>query len=316
MRRPGTRHASNGRSVPLLVRLYALLLWLYPARFRREYGDEMLRVLRERVRETRGPDAVVWLWGWALGDLLRSALAERVKAEVPMDAKVWSRVAGAAAILGGALAIVIEVIFALPFFAGAGEGSAITQTSDAVANSWGMSAQVVLVPVLFLFVALVLAVRLWRHAPRLVALGLALVFVGTLLRALFWYEPAIIPRIFPLSALFNMPEGTPTTLTVVLDHFTQAGEACFVVGLVLLGLVLLQVRLLPWGNWLLLALAALVLLSSIVAITGLPFLPAFFLVTTWIFILFVLSGLAWVALGVSLFRSAAQPTPVPVTTRG
>jgi len=43
-------------------RLYALLLRLYPARFRQQYGDEAMRVLRERLRDERGAAAKVRLW--------------------------------------------------------------------------------------------------------------------------------------------------------------------------------------------------------------------------------------------------------------
>ena len=43
-------------------KLYGLLLRLYPARFRKEYGEEAMRVLRERLRDERGPMARLRLW--------------------------------------------------------------------------------------------------------------------------------------------------------------------------------------------------------------------------------------------------------------
>jgi hypothetical protein len=43
-------------------KLYALLLRLYPSRFRRQYGEEALRVLRERLRDERGSAARLRLW--------------------------------------------------------------------------------------------------------------------------------------------------------------------------------------------------------------------------------------------------------------
>jgi hypothetical protein len=43
-------------------KLYALLLRLYPARFRRQYGEEAMRLLRERLRDERGAGARLRLW--------------------------------------------------------------------------------------------------------------------------------------------------------------------------------------------------------------------------------------------------------------
>jgi hypothetical protein len=43
-------------------KLYALLLRLYPARFRRQYGEEAMRVFRERLRDERGVTARLRLW--------------------------------------------------------------------------------------------------------------------------------------------------------------------------------------------------------------------------------------------------------------
>ena len=62
------------------ARLYGALLAAYPARFRCEFGAEMLQVFRDASRETyrrRGPFAVLRLWPRTLGDLARSAAAER-----------------------------------------------------------------------------------------------------------------------------------------------------------------------------------------------------------------------------------------------
>lgn len=43
-------------------KLYAVILRLYPARFRRQYGEEAMRVLRERLRDERGIAARLRLW--------------------------------------------------------------------------------------------------------------------------------------------------------------------------------------------------------------------------------------------------------------
>lgn len=43
-------------------KLYALLLRLYPARFRRQYGEEAMLLFRERLRDERGAVARLRLW--------------------------------------------------------------------------------------------------------------------------------------------------------------------------------------------------------------------------------------------------------------
>ncbi|HTX41015.1 MAG TPA: hypothetical protein VMD25_04250 [Acidobacteriaceae bacterium] len=65
-------------------KLYALLLRLYPARFRAHYGDEALQVFRDRMRDERGPGARVRLWLDVLADLGRSLPQEHRRAARPI----------------------------------------------------------------------------------------------------------------------------------------------------------------------------------------------------------------------------------------
>jgi len=63
------------------ARLYRALLLLFPASFRRAYGDEMARAFRDLCRDawrTSGAGGVLALWPGALGDLLLAASAEHV----------------------------------------------------------------------------------------------------------------------------------------------------------------------------------------------------------------------------------------------
>ena len=55
---------------PLVLRI---LLRLYPASFRRDYGDEMIRLFLERRQAARGAGAVVALWLATVGDTLVAA---------------------------------------------------------------------------------------------------------------------------------------------------------------------------------------------------------------------------------------------------
>jgi hypothetical protein len=62
------------------VRLYPMLLAAYPRRFRCRFGGEMAQAFRDACREAyrrRGVLAVFQLWPRTLGDLVRSAAAER-----------------------------------------------------------------------------------------------------------------------------------------------------------------------------------------------------------------------------------------------
>jgi putative ABC transport system permease protein len=61
------------------VRLYRLLLRLFPASFRARFDDDMADVFRDRLARARaaGPHAVVALWLSTLADLARHGLAER-----------------------------------------------------------------------------------------------------------------------------------------------------------------------------------------------------------------------------------------------
>jgi hypothetical protein len=57
------------------ARLYALLLYLYPASFRREYGEAMLQLFNDQCRSVKGPGGHAMLWLKTLRDLLRSVPA-------------------------------------------------------------------------------------------------------------------------------------------------------------------------------------------------------------------------------------------------
>jgi hypothetical protein len=57
------------------ARLYALLLYLYPASFRREYGESMLQLFNDQCRSISGPGGYAVLWVKTLRDLLLSVPA-------------------------------------------------------------------------------------------------------------------------------------------------------------------------------------------------------------------------------------------------
>jgi DMSO reductase anchor subunit len=86
----------------LTLRAYRALLRLYPRSFRRAYGDEAERVLRDLLRDRRGTLGLPRLWGRVLGDMLSTATKERGAQMKTFD---WL-VLLAAVVLGLAIALV------------------------------------------------------------------------------------------------------------------------------------------------------------------------------------------------------------------
>jgi hypothetical protein len=84
--------------------VYRVLLRLYPGSFRRAYGAEVERVVRDLLRDERGrgPLWLPRLWARVLGDLLSTAIRERGIQMQPFD---WLLLGGAVA-LGVALALI------------------------------------------------------------------------------------------------------------------------------------------------------------------------------------------------------------------
>ena len=69
--RPGSRRRMPGE------RLFRLLLALYPATFRRRFGDEMIELFVVRQAAARGFRARVFLWAEIIADALRASARER-----------------------------------------------------------------------------------------------------------------------------------------------------------------------------------------------------------------------------------------------
>lgn len=69
----------------LFVRLYRLLLWVYPAEFRRRYSQEMAQTFRDCCREAHqqaGTLGIVRLWTYILYDLVVTACTEHYRASM------------------------------------------------------------------------------------------------------------------------------------------------------------------------------------------------------------------------------------------
>jgi len=97
---------SSAKLLALSNRVYYLLLYLYPARFRREYGYDMAQVFRDDVRGTLqegGSLAVLDLWILALVDLVKTAVAEHFREIFHMPIEKLTRWSGPAGAIGGLL---------------------------------------------------------------------------------------------------------------------------------------------------------------------------------------------------------------------
>ena len=55
------------------MRIYNLLLRLYPASFRNEYGEEMRALFARRRRDAAGPVAAAGLWLQTIGEVAGNA---------------------------------------------------------------------------------------------------------------------------------------------------------------------------------------------------------------------------------------------------
>jgi hypothetical protein len=87
-------------------RIYSLLLYAYPAPFRREYGHPMAQLFRDDARDTlqgSGTAGLIGLWFLTLFDLLKTAFAEHIWEVFHMPMEKLQRWSGPAAAIAGLL---------------------------------------------------------------------------------------------------------------------------------------------------------------------------------------------------------------------
>lgn len=103
----------GSQSEPLPVhyslRLYRMLLFVFPSEFRKEYGHPMLQVFRDCCRRMfleRGSFGLATLWMRTMLDTLATAIEEHSQREVNMSKEKFIRLAGWALPVGG-LAVIL-----------------------------------------------------------------------------------------------------------------------------------------------------------------------------------------------------------------
>ena len=100
-------------ALDLSGRIYSLLLYAYPAAFRREYGRLMAQLFRDEVRDTQqggGTAGLVGLWLLTIYDLLKTAFAEHIWEVFHMSMEKLQRWSGLAAAIAGPLWVSLFLI--------------------------------------------------------------------------------------------------------------------------------------------------------------------------------------------------------------
>src|SRR5688572_8972545 len=87
----------KGRGPEDVMRAYTLLLQLYPASFRHEYGEEMRALFARRQREVIGPLSAAALWLQTIGEVIGNAALVHVdlfKQDLHYTGRMLSRTPG------------------------------------------------------------------------------------------------------------------------------------------------------------------------------------------------------------------------------
>jgi hypothetical protein len=212
MSRPALPHS---RLLRLTDAFYSVLLHAYPRAFRLEFGAQMAQTLRadcRRVQTEHGPLGVLGLWVVVACDLAISALQEQLSQEVAMSRSTFVRLAGMAALIGGAL-------FALSF----------------VSHPPGLARAIVPASVAGLIVGILgLHARLWGREGRLGGLGFVLVGLGLALGLIGMAGSAL--------GILD-----PNPIAPIINTGEHAGLVPIGAGMLLWGIVTLRERAL--GRW-------------------------------------------------------------------
>lgn len=154
-------------------RIYRSLLVVYPPQHRREYGEPMTQLMRDRLRDEGGGARTVLVWAHVGTDLARTALSERTETTMQWFKTGWWLVA----------ALLIAPIFAL-----LGIGDLMEEASGPLygrifAATVGVTAAVVIVT------GLIVRRRNKVLGSAMIGVG---VLPGTFLIMMFWFPPVAL----------------------------------------------------------------------------------------------------------------------------
>jgi hypothetical protein len=158
-----TNPEKDPQYVALSVRIYWLLLAVYPAAFRQEYGSDMLQVFRDCCLITlhrAGAPGLLALWYGIISDLLSSALEENLRRNVHISQTQLVRMSGWLLSLGG---ITMAVAVQSTYFNATGyaQGGPLSAPVDALYR-----AQIYLLPGAWLLITLGLTGMLTRYGMQ------------------------------------------------------------------------------------------------------------------------------------------------------
>ena len=195
--------------------LYRALLALYPRAFRHAFGPHMAQVFRDCCRQAqreRGAVGILSLWVQVLSDLAVTAFHERLSEGSHMSRSTIVRLAGAAALLGGALNLLVSL-----------------------SHPHGLARAAVPGSIVCLIIGMLgLHVLLWRREGRLGMLGFVLVGIGLVL-GLIGMAGSAVGIVYPNPAAPFINTG---------EH---AGLVFIGCGMLFWGIVTLRVKAL--GRW-------------------------------------------------------------------
>ena len=107
---------SRSRPLEVSARIYRMLLWAYPASFRRQYADEMAHLfgdMAEAAVERRGSAGLIALWLRVLPDLGFTVVAQQL-AETERRVAMWRAFWGQAHVPAALTAALILAALATP----------------------------------------------------------------------------------------------------------------------------------------------------------------------------------------------------------
>ncbi|HEU4781928.1 MAG TPA: hypothetical protein VFS83_01180 [Ktedonobacterales bacterium] len=306
------------RTLRLSVWLYRRLLVAYPRPFRREYGAQMVQVFRDCCREATASDGAVGLlryWLLAFGDLIVSALAERRREELHMTRTLWIRVGSLAAIIGGGIATI---------FAGI---SLIYSTNPSLNQHETLGSSMVSVqfvawvaPALALLFVLALIGVQARGASRARAIGwisITVAVIGMIISSLGsgLTSALMYSQADTCNSALNCNVYDPSGYLMMGNMVGLLGTVISAIGMVIYGIIALRRRVLPRGNWLLLAVGITGLLDAAAAafigtMTGSSVDAAGLLKVAIILSVPALAvDIAWILLGIMLWPRGDEEAP-------
>ncbi len=166
-------------------RIYRSLLILYPEAHRHEYGEPMVQLMRDRLRDEGSGVHIVKLWCQIAGDLARTALLERTEMTMNGLKEGWWRLA-AVLISVSVAALAVANLFA-------------EWTDDNQAGNWALATAAIV------GAALVLGGLVTRRGNK--SRGSVMIGIG------------LLPTVMLMSVFWSAPLAATGTLALVIALF-------------------------------------------------------------------------------------------------